>query len=122
MSKAGAHRAQGDPRLTHRGSTEPGQGAALVAARYGAHGDPGRHFHLGLAQMPLFLGSGPWLPMAACPAAGHDRSVALNVAHGRAVAVGGQVVGSGQVGLALDSLQIGLRPAQLEFFLVADAR
>ena len=94
-----------------------------VAARCQAHNEPGHLFPpRAIRPNAAFLGSASWLPAAACPAAGHYRSVALNVAHGRAVAVGGQVVGSGQVGLALDSLQIGLRPAQLEFFLAADAR
>jgi hypothetical protein len=58
VSKAGAHRAQGDPLLTHRGSTEPllETGRAPIAARYEAHDDPGHHFHPGLAQMPLSCG------------------------------------------------------------------
>src|SRR5262245_45473628 len=70
VSKVGANRAQGDPRLTHRGSTEPllETGAAAVAVGCEEHDDPAHaHFQFRLAaQTPLSCGLAPgrrWPPV-----------------------------------------------------------
>ena len=114
MSKAGAHRAQGDPRLTHRGSTEPllETGAARLLLR-----DVKRMTILPMVTSSLLLWPRRRLPVILLPVAdvrlfcgrpflpcGKQRG-----SWARCRCVGD--VGNGPVGLALGSLQVGLRPS-----------
>ena len=118
MSKAGAHRAQGDPRLTHRGSTEPllETGAARLLLR-----DVKRMTILPMVTSSLLLWPRRRLPVILLPVAdvrlfcgrpflpcGKQRG-----SWARCRCVGD--VGNGPVGLALGSLQVGLRPVQPQF-------